>query len=79
MLSGNPVLSFDIEGIPEEYFNYLIKMEEVSPQCIADAIESVAKMPESERLPLGEKTKKFILENKNNIAQAKKILEYIWN
>ena len=54
-------------------------MEEVSPQCIADAIESVAKMPESERLPLGEKTKKFILENKNNIAQAKKILEFAEN
>lgn len=79
MLSGNPVLSFDIEGIPEEYFDYLIKMEEVSPQCIADAIESVAKMPIEDRIPLGEKTKKFILENKNNIVQAKKILDFANN
>ena len=76
MLTGNPVLSFDIPGIPEEYFNYLIKMEEVSPECIAKCIESVAKMPIEDRIPLGEKTKKFILENKNNIAQAKKILDF---
>lgn len=76
MLTGNPVLSFDIEGIPEEYFDYLIKMEEVSPKCIKESILKAAEMSEEKRLELGKKTKNFILENKNNIAQAKKILDF---
>ena len=77
MISGNPVLSFDIPGIPEEYFNYLVKMEEVSPKCIAESIKKVADMPFDERNSLGEKSKKFVVENKNKNAQAKKILEFV--
>ena len=77
MLTGNPVLSFDIKGIPEEYFNYLIKMKEVSPECIKESILKEAEMSEEKRLELGKKTKKFVLENKNNIAQANKILEFV--
>lgn len=76
MISGNPVLSFDIKGIPEEYFNYLVKMEEVSPKCIAESIKKVAEMPFDERNALGEKSKNFVIENKNKNAQAKKILEF---
>lgn len=77
MISGNPVLSFDIKGIPEEYFNYLVKIEEVSPKSIAEAIKKVADMPEEQRIALGESSKKFVIENKNKNVQAKKILEFI--
>lgn len=79
MISGNPVLSFDIPGIPEEYFNYLVKMEEVSPSCIAESIKKVADMPFDERNALGINSKKFVVENKNKNAQAKKILEFVNN
>lgn len=77
MISGNPVLSFDIKGIPEEYFNYLVKIEEVSPKSIAEAIKKVADMPEEQRIALGESSKKFVIENKNKNVQAKKILEFV--
>ena len=77
MISGSPVLSFDIKGIPEEYFNYLVKMEEVSPKCIAESIKKVAKLPSDERNTLGENSKKFVIKNKNKNAQAKKILEFV--
>lgn len=77
MISGNPVLSFDIKGIPEEYFNYLVKMEDVSPKSIAEAIKKVADMPEEQRIALGESSKSFVIENKNKNAQAKRILDAI--
>lgn len=76
MISGNPVLSFDIKGIPEEYFNYLVKMEDVSPKCIAESIKKVAEMSTDKRNALGENSKKFVIENKNKNEQAKKILEF---
>lgn len=77
MASGNPVLSFDIPGIPQEYFNYLVKMDEVTPESIADAIKSVAKMSADERESLGKASKDFVLKNKNKYVQSEKILKFI--
>ena len=77
MLSGNPVLSFKIEGIPDEYFKHLIEMKEVSPDCIAKAIEKVADMPEHERQRFGREARDFVLQNKNNVKQAEKILNFV--
>lgn len=77
MISGNPVLSCRIDGIPDEYFNYLVKMKSTSPSDIKDAILSVAKMTEEERTALGKNARDFILTEKNNVAQAKKILRFV--
>ncbi len=79
MLSGNPVLSFDIPGIPSEYFDYLVKMEDISPETVAKTIKNVADMTEEERLALGKSSRRFVIENKNKTIQAKKILEFVEN
>ena len=76
MLSGNPVLSFKIPGIPDEYFDYLIPMESTKAADIKNAILKVLKMTEDERIVLGEKSREFVINNKNKNAQAKKILEF---
>lgn len=77
MISGNPVLSCRIGGIPDEYFDYLIEMKSVSPEGIAQAIKKVAAMPVEDRTLLGKKSKDFILREKNNFSQAKKIIDFI--
>ena len=77
MLSGNPVLSFNIPGIPEEYFDYLIEMKDATPSSIAEAIKSVAAMPLNEIKERGEKSRTFVLEQKNKNAQSKKILDFL--
>lgn len=77
MVSGNPVLSCRIDGIPDEYFQYLISMESTSPKDIAVAIQQVADMSEEDRITFGERAKAFILNEKNNVAQAEKILSFL--
>ncbi len=77
MVSGNPVLSARIGGIPEEYFNYLIEMKSTSSEDIREAILSVAAMSEKERTERGEAGRRFVLEEKNNRAQAAKILSFV--
>lgn len=77
MISGNPVLSCRIGGIPDEYFDYLTEMNEISPNSIGQAIKDVASLSIEERNLLGEKSKDFILNEKNNISQAKKIIDFI--
>ena len=77
MISGNPVLSCRIGGIPDEYFNYLVEMKSTHPNDIKEAILAVAEMSEEERTTLGKGAREFVLNEKNNVAQAKKILEFI--
>ena len=77
MLSGNPVLTFNIPGIPEEYFDYLIEMKDTTPSSIAEAIKKVAVMPSNEITERGEKSRDFVLEQKNKNAQSKKILDFL--
>ena len=77
MVSGNPVLSARIGGIPEEYFSYLVAMKSTSAEDIREAILAVANMSEDERRARGEGGRRFVLEEKNNRAQAKKILDFI--
>jgi len=77
MVSGNPVLSCRIGGIPDEYFDYLVEMKSTSPEDIRDAILEVANMSEQERNARGESSRRFVLEEKNNQKQAQLILKFI--
>ena len=77
MVSGNPVLSTVIDGIPEEYFDYIIPLESISPEMLSEKIKSVASMDKKDRNEYGEKARRFVLENKSNVAQMKKALEFI--
>ena len=77
MVSGNPVLSTVIDGIPEEYFDYIIPLESISPEMLSEKIKGVASMDKKDRNEYGEKARCFVLENKSNVAQMKKALEFI--
>ena len=77
MVSGNPVLSCRLGGIPDEYFDYLVEMRSTAPEDIKDAILRVASMTEQERKALGEGGKTFVLEHKSNVKQAERVLNFI--
>ncbi len=76
MLSGNPVLSFKIPGIPDEYFEHIVEMKEPTAQCIAESITKILNLTQEERENIGVYSKKFVLDNKNNVEQARKIYEF---
>ena len=77
MISGNPVLSTVIEGIPDEYFDYLIPLLDITPNTLSEKIKQVAEMDKEDRESLGNKSRSFILENKNNVAQMRRIIEFL--
>lgn len=77
MISGSPVLTFNIPGIPDEYFDYLIDMKEVTPKSVAEAIIEVAQMTLDDREKLGTELREFVLNNKNKNVQAEKILDFV--
>lgn len=76
MITGKPVLSFRIDGIPDAYYNYLIEMGSLDPESIKESIQKVGAMTRDERERLGAAGRAFVINNKNNVSQAKRICEF---
>jgi glycosyltransferase involved in cell wall biosynthesis len=78
MATGIPVLSFKLEGIQSEYYQYLITIDDESVEGIKDAIEKGIKLTFDQRSRLGRDARQYILENKNVQQQCKKIFSFMF-
>ena len=76
MLSGTPLLTTRLPGIPKEYEKYLIMIDNPLPETIAAGIERVFRMTPEARQALGNAAASFIAEEKNSNKQAEKILRF---
>lgn len=72
MASGVPVMMERLEGIPEEYYSYII---EVKNHDWVTAINRFFEMDRDERSKIGIDGQKFVIEKKNGFIQGKKIVE----
>ncbi len=73
MLSGRPVLMYRLEGIPEEYDDFLYYVDETLEKSLREIIEYNNKELDEK----GRSARNFIIENKNAKVQAAKILGMI--
>ncbi len=77
MLTGIPVVMFRLPGISAEYGQYICFADEESADGFAKKIDEVLSKTEEERENLGAAAKAFVLENKNNVAQAGRVIEFL--
>ena len=77
LASGVPVIAYKLDGIPDEYDSYMHYVGDNSVQALKCSIEQVLSASPQERRSYGEKARHFVLENKNEIVQAKKILDLL--
>lgn len=77
MAAGTPLLTTRLAGIPSEYFNYSFVIDDETEDGIANKLESILLMPRYQLEELGQRAKKFVLENKNCNVQVKKIVELL--
>ncbi len=75
--SGKPVIAYKLDGIPDEYDEYINYVSDNTPETLAKVIQHVCELPEEERSLMGQKAQKFVLENKNYKVQSKRILDFI--
>lgn len=75
--SGTPVLTTWLEGIPKEYEEYLIILEEYSEEALYQKILELSTMDHQEMQKLGLKARQFVEREKSHITQANKLLELI--
>jgi len=77
MVSGTPVLTTKLAGMPEEYKQYVYLFEEESVEGMAQSFQQVLSLPREELDARGAAAKKFVLKDKNNAVQTEKIIQMI--
>lgn len=77
MASGTPVLTTRLPGMPSEYYDYIFTIDGNDSLSITHALERVFSNTREELHQKGARAKAFVLENKNNIIQARRIIDLI--
>ncbi len=77
MLSGTPVLTTKLPGIPDEYFQYVFSAEDNDVQSLTDAINAVFDNSDEVLHRFGKRAKQYIVNEKNSKTQVKRILDFI--
>lgn len=76
MLSGTPVLTTRIPGIPESYNPYLLWFDDEDVDSMAKRIEDVIGTPSEELDKIGDSAFSYARDNKNSRAQAFRLLSF---
>jgi glycosyltransferase involved in cell wall biosynthesis len=77
MLAAKPVICCKLKGIPDDYDNYLIYVNDNTPYSIANRIIEVCSMSVKKRCELGCRARDFVVSEKNYLVQTQKIIELI--
>ncbi len=75
--SGVPLVAYKLDGIPDEYDEYISYPADNSAEALSQEIRKICSLPDEERNALGQKAKDFVFENKNKVKQAQRIIEFI--
>lgn len=77
MSSGTPVVAYKLDGIPDEYDEYIVFVQDNKVESLTQVLINICELSLEERQIIGEKAKRFVLESKNEIVQTKGILELL--
>lgn len=77
MLSGTPLLTTKLPGIPLEYFDYVFSVDDNDEKLLAVAMKDILKKNTNQLQEFGLKAANFIRQEKNDKVQACKVLNFI--
>lgn len=77
--SGSMVLSTKLAGIPDEYFDYILSVEEDTKEEIIEKIRYCFSMDDSQYVDFCKRGQQFISEEKNYLKQSKKLVDFLIN
>ena len=79
MASGTPLLTTNLPGMPGDYKKHVYLIENESLSGIKEALVKVLSQSKEALHKKGIETKEFVLNEKNNKTQAKKVINMILN
>ncbi|MBP3412486.1 MAG: glycosyltransferase [Oscillospiraceae bacterium] len=79
MVSGTPVLTTKLPGMPEEYEEFVYLIPQENADALAQELRKLLCKSAEELFAFGQRAKTFVLENKNNVKQAERICRFLSN
>ena len=79
MASGTPVLTTVLPGMPKEYYPHVYLLEDETAAGIAAMLKQVLSNSEETLFEKGVAARNFVLDTRNNVVQAAKILDMLKN
>ncbi len=77
MSSGTPLISTKLPGIPDEYFRYIYAFDADDEETMAKNLRHVLDKPREELAQKGWEAKEFVVREKNNTSQAKRLAKLL--
>ena len=77
MVSGTPVLTTKLPGMPEEYCKYVYLIEDETQRGMQKCLDTLLSLNEDELDKKGKKAREFVLSQKNNVNQTNKIISFL--
>ena len=74
MVSGTPVVTTKLSGMPKEYYDYVYLFEEENAAGIYRSLDKILLKSKKELQEFGAKSKTFVLMHKNNSIQAGRVI-----
>lgn len=74
--SGVPVVAYKLDGIPNEYDEYINYVPDNTPESLAKLLERFCSLSAEERQIIGKKASDFVLNEKNRVKQTKRISDF---
>jgi glycosyltransferase involved in cell wall biosynthesis len=77
MSSGRPVIAYMLDGMPDEYQDYIYTINGNDENAIYCVLRNVLKKDEEELCRKGQKAKEFVLSEKNRKRQCEKVISML--
>lgn len=77
MVSGTPLITTQLPGMPAEYNEYVYIFDDESVAGYAETLKKVISIEKNQLNDKGKSAKEFALNEKNNVVQAKKLFKFL--
>lgn len=79
LCSGVPLIAYRLDGIPCEYYDYIIVPDDLTDIALAETIKKVVNLDDAARLRINEKSKNFMSRYKTPAYQCSRIISFLKN
>lgn len=79
MMTGKPVIMYKLEGIPDEYDEYLNYLHTKESSEIADELKTIFASKYDDLAAKGAKARDFMIDNKSSKITAERIVDFLNN
>ena len=79
MASGTPVLTTKLLGMTKDYYEYVYCFKDETVEGMSETLKTILEKDDEQLLEKGKEAQHFVMMQKNNLIQARKILALVKN